>query len=334
MSTLISIVLPIFNEQATIPLIYDELSTVLQKIPSIKYELIFVDDGSSDFSWQRITNLAQHDTHIKAIKLSRNFGHQAALSAGYHYASGDAIISMDADLQDPPQLVPELIKKWQKGFAIVYAKRKERADSFSKRITAHIYYTLLTRISDVTIPRHVGDFRLIDKKVLHIINQCPEKSRYLRGLVAWTGFSHTFVAFDRPNRHAGVTGYSWKKMINLACDGITGFSLLPLRIFAYLGGIMIFSGTVFFSYALINVFIYHVHYHMLTWIALLLYLFMGMQNICLWFFGEYLGRIYEQQKKRPLYIIDTEINMQKSVLYDIDTVKKENINNDKLQTYQ
>lgn len=308
MNSCISIIIPVFNEEKNIPILYDELMEVIAQLKQkYTYELIFVNDGSYDNSWDIITTLLQQDKHIKAIKFSRNFGHQAALTAGYDYASGDAIISMDADMQDPPSLLIPMIKQWEDGADIVYARRVKRNDSFLKRITANWYYAFFSHISDITMPRNVGDFRLLDKKVLKYLQQCRECSRYLRGMVAWTGFKHAYIDFERPNRLAGQTGYTWKKMIRLATDGMTGFSFFPLKIAAYSGCIILFFGILLGLYLIIMKFIYHIVYSLSTWLAVCIVMILGMQCLLLWLVGEYIGRIYDQTKGRPLYIIDEKV---------------------------
>lgn len=308
----VSIILPIYNEEHNIPLVYTELNKILNSLKDCSYEIIFVNDGSRDASWQKITELAQHDTHVKALTFSRNFGHQMGLTAGYDHATGDVIISMDADLQDPPSLVPAMIKQWQKGASIVYARRIDRNDTFLKRITAKLYYRFLGHISDVTIPRNVGDFRLIDKKVLQYLQQCREKSRYLRGMVAWSGFDFAYVDFNRPNRHAGTTGYTWSKMIKLAFDGVTGFSLFPLKLAAFVGIFVIITGTLMFVYITWDAAFNKIYYPLFKWLVTIIYIFMGVQFLLLWLLGEYIGRIFEQQKGRPLYIIENKLNFEES----------------------
>jgi polyisoprenyl-phosphate glycosyltransferase len=305
----ISIVIPIYNEEDNLVLIYSTVTEILQTVSEhYDYELILVNDGSKDSSWSIITQLAFNDPCIKALNFSRNFGHQMALTAGYDIASGDAIISIDADLQDPPHLILDMIKAWQQGSAIVYARRINRQDSFLKKFTAIIYYRFLDYVSDIKIPRNVGDYRLIDKKVLQTIQECREKSRYLRGMVAWTGFKHTFIDFNRPNRHAGKTGYTWSKMFKLAFDGLTGFSLFPLKIAAFVGIFVIATGLLMFSYISLDALLFGVNYPLFKWLVTIIYIFMGLQFILLWLIGEYIGRIHEQQKNRPLYIVDRMIN--------------------------
>jgi len=309
---LISVILPIYNEEANIPVIYKELSTILELISATyDYEIIFVNDGSRDHSWQKIKQLAHLNPRIKAITFSRNFGHQMALTAGYDLAQGNAIITMDADMQDPPHLILNMIKKWEEGIHIIYARRIDRKDSFLKRLTAQLYYKFLDLISDVKIPRNVGDFRLIDKTVLSTLNACREKARYFRGLVAWIGFSHAFVDFARPNRVAGRTGYTWKKMFRLAFDGMTSFSMFPLKVAAYIGIFVIATGSLMFLYITADALINRVNYPLFKWLVTIIYIFMGIQFLLLWFLGEYIGRIHDQQKKRPLYIVADEINLSK-----------------------
>lgn len=306
----ISIVLPIYNEEKNIPIIYQELIQELQKISNhFDYEIIFVNDGSKDTSWQKISELMHRDTRVKGISFSRNFGHQAALTAGYDHASGDIIITMDADLQDPPSLIQRMIHAWENGAHIVYARRIDRRDTFLKRITANLWYRFFDHISDVSIPRNVGDFRLIDKKVLDYLQQCREKSRYLRGMVAWSGFTHAFVDFNRPDRQAGTTAYTWSKMFKLAFDGMTGFSLFPLKLAAFVGVFVIITGTLMFLYITIDALFFDIYYPLFKWLVTIMYIFMGIQFLLLWIIGEYIGRIFEQQKDRPLYIVDKKLNV-------------------------
>lgn len=310
MGKFISIIIPVFNEEENLPLVYKELVSLLDPLRDLyDYELIFVNDGSRDHSWPVIKQLAQANPKIKAVTFSRNFGHQMALTAGYDRAQGDAIITMDADLQDPPKLILDLIQKWEEGFHIVYARRIDRKDSFFKRITAKLYYRFLDLISDVKIPRNVGDFRLIDKKVLQTLNACREKARYFRGMVAWTGFSHAYIDFARPNRRAGMTGYTWKKMFKLAFDGVTSFSLFPLKVAAYVGVFVIATGALMFLYITCDALFNQVNYPLFKWLVTIIYIFMGVQFLLLWFLGEYIGRIHDQQKGRPLYIVAEEINL-------------------------
>lgn len=303
----LSIILPIYNEEDNIPLVYQELHKILGEV-EYDYELIFVNDGSRDRSWDILKALSEKDPHVKALNFSRNFGHQMALTAGYDVALGDAVITMDADLQDPPSLLLNMLEKWEGGAQIVYARRIDRKDSFLKQLTAKLYYKFLDLISDVKIPRNVGDFRLIDRKVLTALNRCREKARYFRGMVAWTGFTHAFIDFARPNRTAGTTGYTWKKMFKLAFDGMTSFSMFPLKLAAYVGLFVVVTGILMFLYITFDALVNQITYPLFKWLVTVIYIFMGVQFLLLWFLGEYIGRVHDQQKERPLYIIAEEIN--------------------------
>lgn len=306
---LISLVLPIFNEQDNITAVYQELLLTLQSLPHYAYEIIFVDDGSIDHSWRIITQLAHHDAHVKGISFSRNFGHQIALSAGYDAALGDIIISLDADLQHPPHIIPDMIQKWEEGAHIVYARRIDRNDTFLKKITALLYYRLLNKIADIVMPRNVADFRLIDRKVLKVIQRSKEHSRYLRGMIAWTGFTSAFVDFKCQDRYRGTSGYTWKKMFRLAFDGITGFSTFPLKIAAFMGAYVVFTGSSMFLYITYDALVQHVRYPLFKWLVTINYIFMGIQFLLMWLLGEYIGRIYDQLRDRPLYIVAQDVNL-------------------------
>lgn len=309
MKKLVSLVVPAYNEERNIDTLYEQVSKALDTVANdYEYEFIFVNDGSRDATWEKVRALAQADRRVRGINFSRNFGHQIALSAGYDAARGDAIISMDADLQDPPTLLLDMLNEWHKGYEIVYARRINRDDGFLKKLTAHWYYKFLDAVAEVKIPRNVGDFRLIDKKVLEALKKCREKARYLRGMVAWTGFKHSFVDFVRPNRIHGTTGYTWTKMFRLAFDGLTGFSLFPLKIAAYVGVFVIITGVAMFCGVTIDAFVKHVHYPLFKWLVIIIYIFMGVLFLLLWLIGEYIGRMYEQQKDRPLYIVDERLN--------------------------
>jgi len=310
MKKLISIVIPAYNEEANIPILHQKIVAVLAPYAHLyTYEIIFVDDGSADHTWQTITDLAHKDRAIKGLKFSRNFGHQIALTAAYDTAHGDAIISMDADLQDPPELIVHMLGAWQKGADIVYARRRNRNDGLLKKWTADLYYRILSRVSEITIARNVADFRLIDKKVLEQLNQCREKARYLRGMVAWIGFSCDFIDFERPNRHAGQTGYTWKKMFKLAFDGMTSFSTFPLRVVGYMGIVALSAVCVVVVYMSYQMMMYQAHYQLAAWLSLAGFFMMAVQSVALWLLGEYLARVYVESQARPLYIVAQTCNI-------------------------
>jgi dolichol-phosphate mannosyltransferase len=225
-------------------------------------------------------------------------------------AHGDVCINMDCDLQDPPELIPEMMKKYEEGYNIVYARRAGRKDPFLKRITARYYYKLLGAIADVDIPRNVGDFRLIDRKVLNVLNSLPERCRYLRGMVSWIGFKQAFVDFHRPNRIHGETSYTWRKMLRLASDGILNFSLFPLKLGMYIGLLSMMLGTVFLAYMFFDTMLFSTVYPLFKWLTVILFIFLGFLFILVWIMGEYVGRIYNEEKGRPLFIVDEKINCE------------------------
>jgi glycosyltransferase involved in cell wall biosynthesis len=322
----ISIIIPVYNEQENIGNVYTQVTNILQSLRTqYVYQIIFVNDGSRDASWSLLVKLAEIDPCVLAINLSRNFGHQAALTAGYMHAQGDAVITMDADLQDTPELLLDMLRAWERGFAVVYARRIDRTDTFLKRWMAYIYYALLDMVAEVRIPRNVGDFRLLDKKVVMHINQMPERARYLRGMVAWVGFSYTYVDFKRPDRVAGVTGYTWKKMFKLGFDGFTAFSTFPLTISLYSGIGMSFCAVGLMAYMLFCT-MQGITFGFTDWIMPFVILCIAIQSYALWLHGEYIGRIYDQQKGRPLYIIDQIVEhkvLQTSYAHSTRTTHKE-----------
>ncbi|MFT6765284.1 MAG: glycosyltransferase involved in cell wall biosynthesis [Alteromonas naphthalenivorans] len=311
MKKVISVVIPIYNEEENISLIYQALYVIFEDIKdTYDYQLLFINDGSRDNSWSLIQELSKDNKHVVGLSFSRNFGYQMALTAGHDYAQGDAVITIDADLQDPPELILDMIRKWEQGFLIVYAKRIARNDGWLKDSTAALYYKLLALVADIDIPRNVGDFRLLDKKVVHEIRKCKEISRYWRGLVAWTGFRSTFIEFTRPERIAGETGYTWKKLIKLAFDGLTSFSLFPLEIAAYVGLFVCATGLFMFCYITWDALVRGAYYPLFKWLSVMIYIAMGIQCLLLWFLGKYVGKIYFRQKKRPLYIIDEHLGFE------------------------
>lgn len=304
---IISVVIPVYNEEKNLPLLYTTLCDIFQKLKQYHFELIFVDDGSRDQSWEVINSFAQTDDRIKAFSFSRNFGHQVALQAGYDNASGDAIISMDADMQHPPELIPALLQKWCDGSAIVYARKINRKDGFLKKRCASFFYRFINVICSTPIPRHVSDFRLIDKKVLVVLQACKERNPFWRGLVAWTGFSCSYVDCQYFERHAGQSGYTWKKMFQLAFDGITSFSRFPLHVAAYVGFISLFFAAVVGLYMVSATIFAGASYGLTAWLAEGLFFLVAGQFLGLWMLGEYVGRIAENQKDRPLYIVDKKV---------------------------
>ena len=303
----ISVVIPVFNEMENIPLIYPEVKKILDDM-NASYEIIFVDDGSTDGSYVLLKKLCTLDKKVRLLRLNRNFGQQAALTAGIDHARGEAIITMDCDLQDPPSMLPDMHKKWEEGYEVVYMRRQHRKDFFLKKYSALLYYKLLSLFSDLKFEGNVGEFRLIDRKVLTELLQMREKSRYLRGMISWMGFNYTFLNYDRPKRKKGKTGFSLLKMIRLAMHGILNFSLFPLRLGLILGFIVFILGLIFLAYMTLYSLINDVIYPLYKWLSVTTFLFTGLLFIMIWILGEYIGKIYEETKGRPIYIIQDRSN--------------------------
>ncbi|MGB9609193.1 MAG: glycosyltransferase family 2 protein [Minisyncoccia bacterium] len=305
---LVSVVVPVYNEQENIQPFWEKLAKTINKYQN---EVIFVDDGSTDNSNTILKNLCQKNKNIKLISFVRNFGHQMALFAGYEKVKGDVIISLDADLQDPPELIDEMIKKWQNGAKIVYAKRIERqGESFFKKITAQLFYQLINFLSDVEIPQNVGDFRLIDRQVLDYLKNLKERPEFLRGLVAWPGYQTDYVYFKREKRLSGKTHYSLSKMINLALQGITSFSTKPLRLSTYFGFLVSSFAILTIFYKTIQHFVFKQSDWLPGWASLFfsIVFLSGIQLIMIGIIGEYLAKIYHEVQNRPRYLIKEEVN--------------------------
>jgi dolichol-phosphate mannosyltransferase len=299
-----SVVIPIYNEELNLLKLYDRLKSVMEKL-NVNHELIFINDGSRDKSMSVIIELALKDKAVKYINFSRNFGHQIAVTAGVDKSKGDVVAIIDADLQDPPELIEEMYYKMKEGYQVVYARRRSRkGESVMKKWTAKIFYRLLAKITSISIPLDTGDFRIIDKVIIKYLREMPEQQKYLRGQISWIGFKQTFVEYDRDVRNAGETGYSYKKMIRFALDGITSFSNFPLK-FATMAGFVV-SGTSFLTmlYALHSRFISRDYEP--GWASLILaVLFIGgIQLIGIGIIGEYISRIGANVRNRPLYIIN------------------------------
>ncbi|MGA9288453.1 MAG: glycosyltransferase family 2 protein [Anaerobacillus sp.] len=298
-----SIIIPMYNEEATIEKTYRRLKKVMNEIGST-YELLFINDGSQDRSGEIVKDFSTWDKTIQVIELSRNFGHQIAITAGMDYASGDAIVVIDADLQDPPELIKDMIEKWKEGFEVVYAKRtKRKGESFFKRSTASLFYRVLRGLTDIDIPIDTGDFRLIDRKVCDQMTQLHEKNRFVRGLVSWVGFNQTAVEYERDERVFGESKYPLKKMLKLSLDGITSFSYKPLKLASYGGVLLSFAG---FIYMLVVIYQkLFTHTTVMGWSSLIVIqlFFFGFVLSILGVVGEYIGRIYDETKNRPIYIV-------------------------------
>jgi polyisoprenyl-phosphate glycosyltransferase len=298
----LSIVIPIYNEEDTIAELHRRLLSVAAAL-NTSFEIIFVNDGSSDRSLEMLRETSTTNPQIKIIDLSRNFGHQAALLAGLSRASGQAIVMMDGDLQDPPELIPDLVALWRSGFDVVYAVRKNRKENLLMRGAYFVYYRVLQAVSYVPIPVDSGDFSLMDGRVARVIRGMPERNKFLRGLRAWAGFKQTRVEYDRPGRYAGETKYSFSKLVRLAFDGLIAYSYMPLRV-AYLMGLLVSAGSFVLAivYMLQRLFSAQPIPQGFTTLAVLMLFLGGVQLVCLGVLGEYIGRIYEEVKARPSYL--------------------------------
>ena len=298
-----SIVAPIYNEAKNIPELYKRVKNVMESIGE-SWELILVDDGSTDGSTDLLVDLEEKDNHVKPIIFARNFGHQIAVTAGLDYSRGKAVVIMDADLQDPPEVIPELIEKWKEGYEVVYAIRSKReGETWFKLFTASLFYRIIRKITDVNIPMDAGDFRLMGRNVVNVLNKMREQHRFLRGMSVWVGFRQTGVYYERASRYAGETKYPIKKMIKFASDAITSFSYFPLQLAMYIGflsaGISILAIPLVIALRLIGS---HAFFGQATTLIAVLFLG-GVQLISLGILGEYIGRLYDEAKGRPLYIV-------------------------------
>lgn len=303
MKPVFSIITPIYNEKESLPELYRRVSAVMNGLEE-SWELILVSDGCLDGSTEMILELAEQDEHIRPVIFARNFGHQIAATAGLDYSRGDAVVIIDGDLQDPPEVIAELVAKWREGYEVVYAVRAEReGESWFKLWTASLFYQLIFRITDVKIPMDTGDFRLMDRKVVAVMNSMREKARFLRGMSAWIGFRQVGVPYKRAARFAGSTKYPFHKMLKLALTAITGFSHVPLQLATYLGFIAAGLAAIFIPIVVIERLTgSQAFFGQASTLVAVLFLG-GVQLICLGILGEYIGRIYDEVKGRPLYIV-------------------------------
>lgn len=310
--TVISIVVPVYNEEAVVFESYKRLKGVMESLNE-PYEMIFVNDGSRDATPGIVRRICEDDPTVHFIDFARNFGHQVAISAGMDYASGEAVVVIDADLQDPPEVIPAMIAKWREGYDVVYGKRAERkGETLFKRFTSAAFYRVLQTLTDVDIPVDTGDFRLIDRKVCDALKLIKERNRYVRGIISWLGFKQTGVEFVRDKRFAGETKYPLKKMLRFAFDGITSFSVKPLKLSSYVGGIVSFAG---FAYLLVVVYQKLFTERTVTgWASMMAVslFFNGVVLMMLGIIGEYIGRIYDEAKGRPLYVVRETLNFAKA----------------------
>ena len=305
----LSIVIPIYNEAGLLEELWDRLRVALDPL-GLHWEVIFIDDGSRDETWSVLERLARADSRIRALGLSRNFGHQIAISAGLEWARGDAVVIMDGDLQDPPELIPEFVRRWQEGYEVVYAVRARREASALKRLAYRAFYRLLARMAEVDIPLDAGDFGLMDRRVVEVLRRMPERNRFVRGLRSWAGFRQIGLPYARPARARGRSKYSWRRLFRLALDGLVAFSTVPLRLATWMGFFV--SGVSF-----VGIVLYLYRYFTtprvpgFTSLIIALLFLGGIQLITIGIIGEYIGRIYDEVKQRPLYVVARTLNLDR-----------------------
>ena len=309
----ISVVIPMYYEEEVVEVCYERVISNLKKLSDrYDYEIIFINDGSKDGTLEILKKIADNDEKVKIISFSRNFGHQAAVTAGIRKALGDAVIIMDADLQDPPELFEGMIEKWKAGYDVVYGQRKTRkGESVFKLLTAKMFYSTLNKLSEIEIPKNTGDFRLVDRKVIDVIVSLPEHNKFLRGLFSWVGFNQYAYEYDRANRLAGKTKYPLKKMFKLATDGILSFSAKPLKVVGAIGFFSVMVSIVILIYSIVS-YLFKLNDLTSGWTSIMCTMTFigGMILISLWMIGEYIARIYEESLGRPEYIIDELINFK------------------------
>ena len=303
MQPTLSLIVPMRNEAANIGPFYERIRSTLDPLGE-SWEMVCVNDGSGDATLHRLLTLRTQDPRIVVIDLSRNFGKEAALTAGLDHARGDSVIPMDADLQDPPELIPELLARWREGFEVVLAIRTSRAsDSLFKRTTAHLFYSFINRLSTVPIPANAGDFRLMSRAVVEAIQQLPERRRFMKGLFAWVGFKTAEVHYQRPPRHAGQTNFNYWRLWNFALEGITSFSHIPLKMSSYFGLLVSFFAFLYAVKIIMDTWVYGNPVKGYPSIMVAILFFSGVQLVAIGVIGEYLGRLYEESKQRPLYLV-------------------------------
>lgn len=307
----ISIIIPAYNEEESLSFLFERLNKITREIPDYEFEILLINDGSKDKTLEIIKEQRKQDNRISYVDLSRNFGKETAMIAGLDYATGDAVIFMDADLQDPPELIPELIKHWEEGYDDVYARRKtRRGETFLKKFTSKMYYKILQKIAGMEIQRDTGDFRLLDRRCVNALRKLRESQRCTKSMFSWIGYKKKEVLYDREPRVAGKTKWNYLKLIDLAIDGITSFTTSPLRLATYISIPTFILLGVYFIYVIIKCFVVHMAIQAFQAIILLILFFSGIQIMLFGIIGEYLGRIFVETKNRPLYLVN-EYNGEK-----------------------
>jgi len=300
----ISIIVPFYNESEGVSTFREALDSALKDLPDVRFEIVCVDDGSQDDTLSRLIEIARDDSRYVVIELSRNFGKEAALTAGMDASLGDAVVPLDADLQDPPSLLPQMVAEWRKGAEVVLARRTDRrTDSFMKRKTAEVFYRVHNKLSNVRIPENVGDFRLMDRCVVEALKRLPERQRFMKGLFAWVGYRSVTVDYVRGLRAAGETKFSGWGLWNLALEGITSFSTAPLKIWTYLGGVGAIAAVLYACFVVIRTIVFGVDVPGYASMLVLILFFGSLQLVSVGLLGEYIGRVYIESKQRPTYLI-------------------------------
>ena len=301
----ISIIIPAYNEEESLPFLYERLEKLMDSITNYEFEILFINDGSKDNTLNLIKEYREKDSRISYVDFSRNFGKEIGMIAGLDYATGDAVIFMDADLQDPPELIPEMIKYWEEGYDDVYAQRRSRAgETFLKKFTSKMYYKVLQTLTSVPIQKDTGDFRLLDRRCVNALKKLRETDRNSKSMFSWIGYKKKAVMYDRDPRVAGKTKWNYKKLVNLAIDGITSFTTSPLRISTYIAIPTFLALFVYFIYVIIKCITQDVAIQAFQAIILLVLFFSGVQILLFGIIGEYLGRIFNASKNRPLYLVN------------------------------
>ena len=304
---LITLIAPVYNEIEMVDLFYQTVVKILDA-QDVRYEILYVNDGSSDATLELLTKQSIVDSRVRIIDLSRNFGKEAALTAGIDRAKGDALVLLDVDLQDPPELIGKFLEYWHEGYDVVYGLRNNRdSDGMIKKLTAGVFYRIFNRFSTTKMPENAGDFRLIDRKVADVLKQLPERNRFMKGLFAWAGFNSIGVPYKRPERAAGETKWNYWKLWNFALDGIVGFSTIPLRVWTYFGMIVSLISFIYGSFIVIRTMIYGIDLPGYASLMVVVLFLGGIQLLSIGIIGEYIGRIMVESKQRPVYIINTEI---------------------------
>lgn len=299
----LSIIVPLYCEESNINYLFERLETVAHNL-RVTYEIVCVDDGSKDSTLLRLIDHHKRNPAIKVVALARNFGKELALTAGIDYSQGQAVVPIDADLQDPPECIQALMEKWREGYDVVYAKRRTRAgESWLKKLSANGFYRVIARMSQVPIPQDTGDFRLMDRQVVDALKQLPERTRFMKGLFAWVGYRQTFIIYDRDARHSGDTKWNYWKLWNFAIDGIVSFSSTPLRVWAYLGVIISIISFIYASFLVLRTLVLGIDVPGYASLMVAILFLGGVQLVSLGIIGEYLGRVYEEVKQRPLYLV-------------------------------